>query len=172
MAVGANRFFLMFLVRRLITVPLRRSCRHISRPVERLTGSLSFVTSSQVIQKGQPINRAIHELLPHAEFSSRFAYVEFAEPDFVEAALALDNSLFRGRLIKVRVCSLDQTVCPDTPLIFRSRRSERMSLGLTTGVVVAGAIGVAIEVASEEGTPVTMPLTGLAEGALSVEYLG
>jgi len=30
-----------------------------------------------------------------------FAYVEFAEPDFVGAAMALDNSLFRGRLIKV-----------------------------------------------------------------------
>jgi len=30
-----------------------------------------------------------------------FAYVEFAEPEFVDAAMALDNSLFRGRLIKV-----------------------------------------------------------------------
>ncbi|KIJ19960.1 hypothetical protein PAXINDRAFT_7226 [Paxillus involutus ATCC 200175] len=29
-----------------------------------------------------------------------FAYVEFAEPDFIDAALAMDNSLFRGRLIK------------------------------------------------------------------------
>ena len=38
-------------------------------------------------------------------FPPRFAYVEFAEPEFVDAALALDNSLFRGRLIKVRLCS-------------------------------------------------------------------
>jgi len=30
-----------------------------------------------------------------------YAYVEFAEPEFVDAAVALDNSLFRGRLIKV-----------------------------------------------------------------------
>ncbi|TFL00104.1 hypothetical protein BDV98DRAFT_569994 [Pterulicium gracile] len=30
-----------------------------------------------------------------------FAYVEFAEAEFVDAAVALDNSLFRGRLIKV-----------------------------------------------------------------------
>lgn len=30
-----------------------------------------------------------------------FAYVEFAEPDFVDPAVALDNSLFHGRLIKV-----------------------------------------------------------------------
>lgn len=31
----------------------------------------------------------------------RFAYVEFAEPEHIDAALAMDNSLFRGRLIKV-----------------------------------------------------------------------
>ncbi|KAJ7283863.1 hypothetical protein C8J57DRAFT_1498864 [Mycena rebaudengoi] len=30
-----------------------------------------------------------------------FAYVEFAEPEHIEAALTMDNSLFRGRLIKV-----------------------------------------------------------------------
>ncbi|KAH9943103.1 uncharacterized protein BXZ73DRAFT_97158 [Epithele typhae] len=29
-----------------------------------------------------------------------YAYVEFAEPEHVDAALAMDNSLFRGRLIK------------------------------------------------------------------------
>jgi len=30
-----------------------------------------------------------------------FAYVEFAEPEHVDAAMALDNSVFHGRLIKV-----------------------------------------------------------------------
>ncbi|KAF8974597.1 hypothetical protein BDZ97DRAFT_1774484 [Flammula alnicola] len=30
-----------------------------------------------------------------------YAYVEFSEPEHIDAALALDNSLFRGRLIKV-----------------------------------------------------------------------
>lgn len=30
-----------------------------------------------------------------------YAYVEFAESEFIDAALAMDNSLFRGRLIKV-----------------------------------------------------------------------
>ncbi|RCH84421.1 cytoplasmic RNA-binding protein [Rhizopus azygosporus] len=30
-----------------------------------------------------------------------YAYVEFAEPSFVNAAVALDNSLFRARLLKV-----------------------------------------------------------------------
>ncbi|KAH8999381.1 hypothetical protein EDB92DRAFT_2081439 [Lactarius akahatsu] len=32
-----------------------------------------------------------------------FAYVEFAEPEFIDPALALDNSLFHGRLIKARL---------------------------------------------------------------------
>ncbi|KAH7887949.1 hypothetical protein F5I97DRAFT_1935985 [Phlebopus sp. FC_14] len=38
-----------------------------------------------------------------------FAYVEFAEPDFIDAALAMDNSLFRGRLIKAtnKIARLD-----------------------------------------------------------------
>jgi len=40
---------------------------------------------------------------PYDQVPCRFAYVEFAEPEFVDAALALDNSLFRGRLIKVGV---------------------------------------------------------------------
>ena len=31
----------------------------------------------------------------------RYAYVEFAQPAHVEAALVLNESLFRGRLIKV-----------------------------------------------------------------------
>lgn len=34
-------------------------------------------------------------------FAHRFAYVEFAELEHIDAALAMDNSLFRGRLIKV-----------------------------------------------------------------------
>ncbi|TFY83854.1 hypothetical protein EWM64_g178 [Hericium alpestre] len=32
-----------------------------------------------------------------------YAYVEFTEPDHIDAALALDNSLFRSRLIKLRI---------------------------------------------------------------------
>ena len=31
----------------------------------------------------------------------RYAYVEFSEPEHIDAALTMDNSLFRGRLIKV-----------------------------------------------------------------------
>ncbi|KAJ7638606.1 hypothetical protein FB45DRAFT_740803 [Roridomyces roridus] len=39
-----------------------------------------------------------------------FAYVEFAEPEHIETALTMDNSLFRGRLIKVRQMSQVSTV--------------------------------------------------------------
>ena len=34
---------------------------------------------------------------------SRYAYVEFSEPEHIDAALTMDNSLFRGRLIKVKI---------------------------------------------------------------------
>lgn len=34
---------------------------------------------------------------------SRFAYIEFADKESVRTAMALDESLFRGRQIKVRV---------------------------------------------------------------------
>lgn len=40
----------------------------------------------------------VASILPH-----RYAYVEFAESEFIDAALAMDNSLFRGRLIKVGI---------------------------------------------------------------------
>lgn len=41
-------------------------------------------------------------LHPDVHFNTlRFAYVEFAEPEHIDAALTMDNSLFRGRLIKV-----------------------------------------------------------------------
>ncbi|WFD27236.1 hypothetical protein MNAN1_002232 [Malassezia nana] len=36
-----------------------------------------------------------------------FAYVEFADPSFVENAMVLNESLFRGRLLKVSECTID-----------------------------------------------------------------
>lgn len=39
-------------------------------------------------------------------YNCRFAYVEFTETDSVELAQALDESLFRGRQIKVSVSLL------------------------------------------------------------------
>lgn len=37
------------------------------------------------------------------EFLFRFAYIEFTDKDSVQTALALDDSLFKGRQIKVRI---------------------------------------------------------------------
>jgi hypothetical protein len=66
------------------------------------TESQSSVTNLQVTPKGKqlghlPLSRVINS----TRFTHRFAYVEFAEPEFIDPALALDNSLFYGRLIKV-----------------------------------------------------------------------
>ena len=36
----------------------------------------------------------------------RYAYVEFTEPNLVEQALVLNDSMFRGRNLKV--CRMDQ----------------------------------------------------------------
>lgn len=43
-----------------------------------------------------------------------FAYIEFADPESVQTAMALDESLFRGRQIKVGARSPDDcsTRCP------------------------------------------------------------
>lgn len=40
-------------------------------------------------------------ILNDTYYFARYAYVEFAEPSFVETALALNQSLFKGREIKV-----------------------------------------------------------------------
>lgn len=39
----------------------------------------------------------------------RFAYIEFADKESVRTAMALDESLFRGRQIKVREMFLNQS---------------------------------------------------------------
>lgn len=89
----------------------------------------------------------------------RFAYVEFAEPDFVDPAMALDNSLFHGRLIKV---CLDRSVwhdaCPDNVVLARLWQKGPMYQGSTEGeeggeAVTEVVIGVAFEV--EEATAPT-----------------
>lgn len=163
---GADAFFSAFLVCRSIIVLLRRSCRHIFRRVARLIGLPSFATSLLAIQKGRSRNRAVVNFCPSHGFSSRFAYVEFAEPEFVDAAMALDNSLFRGRLIKVRVCSFDRTACSESPSVTRSRRNERTFQGLT-GVAVAGPTGVVTEVVT--AVQVMATHTALAEGVFSIK---
>lgn len=43
----------------------------------------------------------VYSVFFYLTFLDRYAYVEFSEPEHIDAALALDNSLFHGRLIKV-----------------------------------------------------------------------
>ena len=99
---------------------------------------------------------------------SRFAYVEFAESEFVDAAMALDNSLFRGRLIKVRVCSSDRIVYSE-PCVIRLRRNEQMSPG-SIEVVVVVATGVGTEVVIVVEVEV-ISHTVLVEGAFWINRL-
>ena len=62
----------------------------------------------------------------------RFAYVEFAEPEFVDPAVALDNSLFHGRLIKVCVDrSVWHDACPDNIVLARLWQKGPMYQGST-----------------------------------------
>lgn len=42
----------------------------------------------------------LHKLIPFATID-RYAYVEFAEPSLVAQAVLLNESMFRGRLLKV-----------------------------------------------------------------------
>lgn len=41
-------------------------------------------------------------IVAHEHLFFRFAYIEFADKESVRTAMALDESLFRGRQIKVR----------------------------------------------------------------------
>ncbi|KAG2043077.1 hypothetical protein BDR03DRAFT_1005969 [Suillus americanus] len=79
-----------------------------------------------------------------------FAYVEFAELEHIDAALAMDNSLFRGRLIKVLVMLLEH--------------HGLMFLVSTGGEGEEVVTAVAIEVVTVVGTG-TAPIEHAAEGA-------
>jgi polyadenylate-binding protein 2 len=59
------------------------------------------VTNSQVIPKGKPRKNTSKKDRRFNFNINRYAYVEFAEPSFVNAAVALNESLFRARLLKV-----------------------------------------------------------------------
>ncbi|KAK0468092.1 uncharacterized protein EV420DRAFT_1635351 [Desarmillaria tabescens] len=88
-----------------------------------------------------------------------YAYVEFAEPEHIDAALTMDNSLFRGRLIKVGAnfpvaCTL-------------LRQNGPMYLGSTEGVVEVG-----IEEATGEDTEVVMADIIHTEGVAEVVVAG
>lgn len=101
-------------VSRWIMVAQLQSWRPTSVPVGRFTGSLSCATSSLDTPRGQC--RAMAgwavwvglELAPHSLLqcspplsSPSYAYIEFASHRSVKAAVGLDESTFRGRVIKV-----------------------------------------------------------------------
>ncbi|KAK0206289.1 hypothetical protein DFS33DRAFT_1452391 [Desarmillaria ectypa] len=88
-----------------------------------------------------------------------YAYVEFAEPEHIDAALTMDNSLFRGRLIKVGANF------PVARMLLR--QSGPTYLDSTEGVV-----GVGIEEATEEATEEVMADIIHTEGAAEVVDAG
>jgi polyadenylate-binding protein 2 len=59
------------------------------------------VISSLVTPKGKKRGICLIDVIQLTMFHFRYAYVEFAEPGFINAAVALNESLFRGRLLKV-----------------------------------------------------------------------
>ena len=89
---------------------------------------------------------------------SRYAYVEFAEPEHVDAAVAMDNSLFRGRLLKVCVSLVSRRVLTGP----RSRQNAPMSLASTVVVAVGGQ---ATEVGIAEATVASHPMLVVEDGA-------
>lgn len=90
----------MFAPRLTMELLLKRF-KHISKLVARLTGLLFSATSLLATRKGtDALNMPTTVMLTNF-LCTRYAYVEFSEPEHIDAAVALDNSLFRGRLIKV-----------------------------------------------------------------------
>ncbi|TFK56058.1 RNA-binding domain-containing protein [Heliocybe sulcata] len=68
-------------------------------------GNVDYGSTPEEIQQHfqacGPINRVTIICDKFTGHPKGYAYVEFGEPEHVDSALALDNSLFRGRLIKV-----------------------------------------------------------------------
>ena len=83
--------------------------------------------------------------------------MEFAEPEHVDAALSMDNSLFRGRLIKVRHGFFDIIHAPSITNTGRLHRNAQTFLvsaaaegGVDTGVVIG------VDTVGEEATTRTV----------------
>lgn len=93
------------------TGALPRSWRPTSAAAGRSTESPSCATSSLDTPRGQFGAWRGHWLCGRGPASSlpvpplSYAYIEFATKGSVQAAVELDQSLFRGRVIKVRQCS-------------------------------------------------------------------
>lgn len=110
-----------------MTIPRhRRRFSNTSRRAGPSTASLSFVTSSQDTLRGTFLPRCA---CPDVEscWCCRYAYVEFAEPEFIDAALAMDNSLFRGRLIKVSCFVSECLPTTNTPACTGDTKKDKHS---------------------------------------------
>lgn len=59
------------------------------------------MTNGQDIQKGMSVTHIHLSNQKGTCCMDRFAYIEFADKDAVQTAVGLDESLFRGRQIKV-----------------------------------------------------------------------
>ena len=91
--------WLIFNVRWIMPLRLKKY-RHIFRAAAASIGSPFCATSSLVTQKGE--SYWLFHFRAANNDSVSFAYVEFSDPLFVQHAMVLNESLFRGRLIKVR----------------------------------------------------------------------
>lgn len=97
----------------------------------------------------------------------RYAYVEFAETGPVETAQTLNDSLFKGRLIKVNLST------PSYPLLFslnrftpRSQQNGQTSLGS----IEHGGVGEVVIVVEEAVEDTDFHRIVLAEGSLCFQY--
>lgn len=103
------RLMLLFVIRRSTTRLRRRRFRVTLLRAVPSIASLSSSTSSPD-PKGElwPLRVQRNPLIPPS--CDRYAYVEFAEPSLVANAVLLNESLFRGRLLKVCPSTIDLLV--------------------------------------------------------------
>lgn len=82
----------------------RKNCKHISsRAAQSIVLQFCAISIRDILKGMYCIWTGSNESpLNDLRFFHRFAYIEFAEPSFVDAAISLNESLFRGRLLKVR----------------------------------------------------------------------
>lgn len=103
----------------------------------------------------------------------RFAYVEFAEPEFIDPALALDNSLFHGRLIKVcldsciRMKELVEYICftrlcQRGPMFQGSTEDEEGDEAEVEVEAVIEAVTEAVSEAEEDTVPTGATVAGMS----------
>ena len=156
---------------RSIIRPHQRRFKSTSKHAASSTGSPSYVISLPVIPKGV-LRQFVHipPCYSHSHASgalTSYAYVEFAEDSHVEAALAMNDSLFRGRLIKVSTIQLSYG--RHLSMHARSHQNELTSLATTADEAVEGTAEVIAEAIG------AMPLTERVAGEFSwicVSFVG